>query len=54
MAALLASRSLELALAFCPFDGAADSCLSSAPGPRHWAIMVDLIERSDVRGAMVS
>lgn len=45
---------MELALAFCRQLMARRTAVFLQPGLRHWAIMVDLIERSDVRGAMVS
>lgn len=45
---------MELALAFCGQLMARPTAAFLQPGARHWAIMVDLIERSDVRGAMVS
>jgi toxin-antitoxin system PIN domain toxin len=45
---------MELALAFCRQLMARPTAAFLQPGARHWAIMVDLIERSDVRGAMVS
>jgi uncharacterized protein len=45
---------LELALAFCRQLMARPTAVFLQPGARHWGIMVDLIERADVRGAMVS
>lgn len=45
---------MELALDFCRQLMARQTAAFLQPGPRHWAIMVDLIERSQVRGAMVS
>jgi toxin-antitoxin system PIN domain toxin len=45
---------MELALAFCRQLIARPTATFLQPGARHWAIMVDLIERADVRGAMVS
>lgn len=45
---------MEVALAFCRQLMARPTTAFLQPGARHWAIMVDLIERSDVRGAMVS
>jgi predicted nucleic acid-binding protein len=41
---------MELALAFCRQLMARQTSVFLQPGPRHWAIMVDLIERSDVQG----
>src|SRR5947208_6088599 len=45
---------MELALAFCRQLVARPIAVFLQPGARHWTIMVDLIERSKVRGAMVS
>jgi uncharacterized protein len=45
---------MQLALAFCRQLLARPTAAFLQPGSRHWAIMVDLIERADVRGAMVS
>ena len=45
---------MELALAFCRQLMARETAVFLQPGLRHWEIMVDLIERSNVRGAMVS
>jgi toxin-antitoxin system PIN domain toxin len=45
---------MELALAFCRQLMARQTAAFLQPGPRHWSIMVDLIARSNVRGAMVS
>ena len=45
---------MELALAFCRQLVARPTAAFLQPGARHWTIMVDLIERSDIRGAMVS
>lgn len=45
---------MERALAFCRQLMARPTAAFLQPGARHWPIMVDLIERSDVRGAMVS
>jgi toxin-antitoxin system PIN domain toxin len=45
---------MELALAFCRELLARPTAAFVQPGPRHWPIMVDLIERSNIRGAMVS
>jgi len=45
---------MELALAFWRQLMVRPTAAFLQPGARHWAIMVDLIERSDVRGAMVS
>ena len=45
---------MELALAFCRQLMARQTAAFLQPGPRHWTIMVELIERSHVRGAMVS
>ena len=49
-----AATPMELALAFCRQLMARPTAAFLQPGARHWAIMVDLIERSGVRGAMVS
>jgi toxin-antitoxin system PIN domain toxin len=45
---------MEVALEFCRGLMARPTAAFIQPGARHWTIMVDLIERSDVRGAMVS
>jgi predicted nucleic acid-binding protein len=45
---------MELALAFCERLMERPTAAFLQPGARHWGIMVDLIERSGVRGAMVS
>jgi toxin-antitoxin system PIN domain toxin len=45
---------MDLALAFCRELVARPTSAFLQPGARHWAIMVDLIVRSDVQGAMVS
>jgi len=45
---------MEVALAFCRQLIARPTAAFLQPGARHWAIMVDLISRADVRGAMVS
>ncbi len=45
---------MDLALAFCRQLVVRPTAAFLQPGARHWPIMVDLIERSDVRGAMVS
>jgi len=45
---------MDLALAFCRQLLARPTAAFLQPGHRHWEIMVDLIERSGVRGAMVS
>jgi hypothetical protein len=45
---------MELALSFCRQLIARPTAAFLQPGARHWAIMVDLIERSEVRGALVS
>jgi toxin-antitoxin system PIN domain toxin len=45
---------MELALAFCRQLLARRTAALLQPGARHWAIMASLIERSNVRGAMVS
>jgi toxin-antitoxin system PIN domain toxin len=45
---------MGVALAFCRQLIARPTAAFLQPGARHWTIMVDLIERSDVRGAMVS
>lgn len=45
---------MDLALAFCRQLMARPTAAFLQPGARHWAIMVDLIERAGVRGAMVS
>ena len=45
---------METALAFCRQLAACPTAVFVQPGARHWEILVDLIERSGVRGAMVS
>ena len=45
---------MDLALAFCHQLLARTNAAFLQPGARHWPIMVDLIEQSDCRGAMVS
>jgi toxin-antitoxin system PIN domain toxin len=45
---------MELALSFCRELIGQPSAVLVQPGARHWPIMADLIERADVRGAMVS
>jgi uncharacterized protein len=45
---------MDLALAFCRQLVERPTAVVLQPGARHWAIMVDLIERSNIRGAMVS
>lgn len=45
---------MELALAFCRQLIARPNAAFLQPGARHWPIMIDLIERSGVSGAMVS
>jgi hypothetical protein len=45
---------MDVALAFCRQLIARPTAAFLQPGARHWAIMVDLISRADVRGAMVS
>lgn len=45
---------MEVALAFCRQLVARPTAAFLQPGARHWSIMVGLIERSGVRGAMVS
>jgi toxin-antitoxin system PIN domain toxin len=45
---------MDLALAFCQQLLARPTASFLQPGARHWPIMIDLIERSDVRGTMVS
>jgi len=45
---------MGVALAFCRQLMERPTAAFLQPGARHWAIMVDLIERADVRGAMVS
>ena len=45
---------MELAVAFCRQLMARPTAAFLQPGARHWPIMIDLIERSGVRGAMVS
>ncbi|MGD2113854.1 MAG: type II toxin-antitoxin system VapC family toxin [Acidobacteriota bacterium] len=44
----------DTAIAFCRRLRNRPHAVSVAPGPRHWRILVDLIERADVRGALVS
>ncbi|HXA16118.1 MAG TPA: type II toxin-antitoxin system VapC family toxin [Thermoanaerobaculia bacterium] len=45
---------MEVALAFCRQLLARPTAVFVQPGHRHWSIMAGLIERSGVRGAMVS
>ena len=45
---------MALALGFCRQLVARPHAVFLQPGARHWPIMVDLIEGSGVRGAMVS
>lgn len=45
---------MEVALAFCRALLARPRAAFLQPGPRHWSIMVELIERAEVRGALVS
>ena len=45
---------MDVALGFCQRLTARPTAVFIQPGVRHWAIMIDLIERSRVRGAMVS
>src|SRR5581483_8815214 len=45
---------MKVALAFCHQLIALPTAVFIQPGERHWSIMVDLIERANVRGAMVS
>lgn len=44
---------MDVALAFCRELLARSTATLIQPGIRHWAIMTDLIERADIRGAMV-
>lgn len=48
------STPTDVAIAFCRELVARPNAAFIQPGARHWGIMVDLIERSQVRGAMVS
>lgn len=45
---------MEVALAFCGRLVERPTAAMLQPGARHWTILVDLIERAQVRGAMVS
>lgn len=45
---------MKLALSFCRELIARPTAVVVHPGDRHWPIMTDLIERADIRGAMVS
>lgn len=45
---------MDLALAFCRSLVAHPRATFLQPGPRHWSILVELIEQAAVRGALVS
>jgi toxin-antitoxin system PIN domain toxin len=45
---------MQLAVAFCRQLITRPAAVFVQPGENHWAIMIDLIERSNIQGAMVS
>lgn len=45
---------MDVAVAFCQQLARQPRAVLVQPGPRHWEILVDLVEKAAVRGAMVS